>query len=567
MLKRDALLRSIVVASIASTGFLSFVASVDANNNVSSSTAAAPIAALKNLEPAEKPIAAVIDLYVDQKLAAAKVKPSPPADDANLLRRIMLDLVGRVPTPLEVKEFVESKAPNKTELLVDRLIASEAFVDHQVNEFDWLLNEGKGTLRPYLADAFRERYGWDRIFRDLILAEGASKDDKKAQGHEAVEFLKPRMKDHDRLTNDVSSLFFGVNISCAQCHDHPLAKDWKQDHFYGLKSFLARTYENGGFVGERDYGLVNYLTPAGESRQAKLMFLTGHTPDEPKRDEPDNKAKKAEQEMLKKLADKKQAPPKPSFSRRQLLVNTALGNGQRDVFARSIVNRLWARFFGQGIVSPVDQMHSANPPSHPELLAWLARDMADHNFDLPRLMRGLVLSKAYGRDSRWTAGERPAPELFAVAQVRPLSPHQYAASLRIATADPEMWTKLTDDKTRMQRATSLAGSARSWASSFAPLTDNFQIGVGESLLLANDARIYSEFLSDAGDRLVGRMKTLNTPHEQAELAITTVLGRPADAEETKLLAEYMTGRKDRALEAARQVVWSLLTSSEFRFNY
>ncbi|MGC3971169.1 MAG: DUF1549 domain-containing protein [Pirellulales bacterium] len=402
MRKRDALPRLLTLLAV--VGAVSSTAS--ANNNVAASASPKPAAVLEKLQPAETPIEAVVDHYVDRRLADAKVKPATQADDANLLRRITLDLVGRVPTPLEVREFVDSKSADKVEKLVDRLLASDAYVDHQVNEFDWLLMEGKGNLRPYLADAFRERRGWDEMFRDLILAEGAAKDDKKAQGHEAVEFLKPRMKDHDRLTNDVSSLFFGVNISCAQCHDHPLAKDWKQDHFYGLKSFLARTYENGGFVGERDYGLVNYLTPAGESRQAKLMFLTGHTPDEPQRGEPDNKAKKAEQEMLKKMADKKQAPPKPSFSRRQLLVDTALSTERRDVFARSIVNRLWARLFGHGLVMPVDQMHSANPPSHPELLAWLARDTADHGFDLRARAR---LGAQQGLRSRQPLDGRRAP--------------------------------------------------------------------------------------------------------------------------------------------------------------
>ena len=504
----------------------------------------------------------MVDHYLDARLASAKVQPAPAADDANLIRRLTLDLVGRVPTPLEVQEFVASRAADKREKLVDRLIGSDAFTDHQVNEFDWLLMQGQGNLRGYLADAFRDKRSWDTIFRELLLADGADKESKAA-----VEFLKPRMKDHDRLTNDVSSLFFGVNISCAQCHDHPLAKDWKQDHFYGLKSFLARTYENGGYIGEREYGLVNYLTPAGEQRQAKLMFLTGHVVDVPQAAEPDNKAKKAEQDELKKLADKKLPPPAPKQSLRRQLVDTALRADQRDIFARSIVNRLWARLYGQGLVNPVDQMHSGNPPSHPELLAWLARDTADHGFDLARLMRGLVLSKAYARDSRWPSTERPAAELFAVAQVRPLSPHQYAASLRVATADPDMWSKLADDKTRLQRAASLAKSASGWAASFAPLSDNFQVGVTESLLLANDARVWSEFLSDAGDRLVGRMKTIKEPRGQAALALTTVLARPADAEETQLLADYLAARKDRPLEATRQVVWSLLTSSEFRFNY
>lgn len=517
---------------------------------------------LGKLPPADRPIAEVVDRYVDEKLRSAKVAPAAQVDDANFIRRASLDLIGRVPTPFEITEYLADKSPQKRELLVDRLLQSKEFVEHQVNEFDWMLMQSSGSLRNYLAEAFGEGRPWDKMFRELLLVDELPADKKPP-----VDFLKTRMRDQDRLTNDVSSLFFGVNISCAQCHDHPLAKDWKQDHFYGLKSFLARSFENGGHIGERDYGAVTFLTPAGQSKPAQLMFLTGRVVDEPKVAEPDGKAKKAEQDELKKLAEKKLAPPKPKFSRRKAFADTALAADQRHLFSRAIVNRIWARLLGYGLVMPIDQMHSGNPASHPELLEWLARDTADHKFDFRRLMRGIVLSKAYSRTSRWDAGERPAASLFAVAQVRPLSPTQYAASLRIATADPESWTQLKKAEERGSRAASLASSARGWASSFAPLTDNFQVGVTESLLLANSDRMAGDFLSDASDRLVGRMKTLPDPQKQADCAITTVFGRPADAEERQMIAAYLTERKDRAVDAAKQIVWSLLTSSEFRFNY
>ena len=117
-------------------------------------------------------------------------------------------------------------------------------------------------------------------------------------------------------------------------------------------------------------------------------------------------------------------------------MEVALQPGERDFFAKAIVNRIWYRLFGQGLVMPLDQMHSANPPSHPELLDWLARDTAMHGYDLRRLIRGLVLSSAYARDSRWDGEEAPRPSLFAVALVRPLTPMQLASSLRLATVDP-----------------------------------------------------------------------------------------------------------------------------------
>jgi hypothetical protein len=529
---------------------------------VSITSAPRASSSLGKLPPADRPIAEIVDRYIDEKLQAAKVKPAGQVDDANYIRRVTLDLVGRVPAPAEINDFVSSKASNKREQLVDRLLGSKEFVEHQVNEFDWMLMQGSGSLRSYLAEAFGEGRTWDKVFRELMLVDELPADKKPA-----TDFLKGRMRDQDRLTNDVSSLFFGVNISCAQCHDHPLAKDWKQDHFYGLKSFLARSFDNGGFIGERDYGSVTFLTPKGVSKPAQLMFLTGLIVDEPKAAEPDAKAKKAEQDELKKLADKKQAPPKPKFSRRKAFADTALKADQRHLFSRAIVNRIWYRLLGQGLVMPIDQMHSGNPASHPELLEWLARDAAEHHFDFARLMRGIVLSQAYARSSRWDGAERPDAALFAVAQVRALTPNQYAASLRIATTDPESWKSLKTPADVMTRAAGLAGSSRGWASSFAPVTDNYQIGVTESLLLANSERMSADFLSDGSDRLVGRMKTLAEPEKQAEVAITTVFGRPAEDEERKLLAAYIVERKDRSLDAAKQVVWSLLTSSEFRFNY
>src|SRR5262249_37719072 len=119
-------------------------------------------------------------------------------------------------------------------------------------------------------------------------------------------------------------------------------------------------------------------------------------------------------------------PPAPKFSARAKLAELALEPGQRDFFARAIVNRVWHRLFGMGLVSPIDQMHSENAPSHAELLAWLARDLAEHQYDLRRLIKGLVLSKTYSRDSRYEGERWPAGNLFAVAGLRALTPMQLA---------------------------------------------------------------------------------------------------------------------------------------------
>src|SRR5262249_29132485 len=219
-------------------------------------------------------------------------------------------------------------------------------------------------LREYLTAALRENKPWDQMFRELMLPDEA---DAKTKG--AADFLKARLTDADRLTNDVSVAFFGVNVSCAQCHDHPLVKDWTQDHFYGMKSFLARTYDAGGFVAERPAGLIKFKPNKGPERSARLMFLTGTEVKTDTLRDQTREEQQAEKLAMDKAKSSKTAPPKPAFSARAQLVEVSLQKGNSDFFSRAIVNRMWHRFFGLGLVNPLDQMHSANPPSHPELLA------------------------------------------------------------------------------------------------------------------------------------------------------------------------------------------------------
>src|SRR5262245_3459988 len=320
------------------------------------------------------------------------------------MRRLTLDLNGRIPTAEETRAYLADPNPSKRDQLVERLLTAPAFVRHQAVEFDAVLmppspDGGKpgrtSSLREYLQTAFADNRPWDRVFRELLLPDAA---DPKQKG--AAEFLRSRVKDLDRLTTDVSSLFFGVNISCAQCHDHPLVADWKQDHFYGMKSFFARSFEAGQFVGERDFGAVKFVPNKGKEKQAQVMFLSGKVLEVPNLREPTKEEQKKDREAVEAARKSNKPPEPPSVSLRAKLVETALEPGGRDFFARAAANRLWYRFFGQGLVMPLDQMHSANKPSHPDLLAWLARDLAGHGYDLRRLVRGLVSSRAYARASR-----------------------------------------------------------------------------------------------------------------------------------------------------------------------
>lgn len=513
---------------------------------------------------ADVPPERAIDHYVDAQLERLSVSPAAQADDANLLRRTMLDLVGRPPTALEAKAYLASPNSAKRQELVERLMASPAFARQQAAEFDaWLMEGTKGTIREYLVTAFRENRSWDRMFRELIVGEP---NDPRQQG--AIRFLATRAKDPDKLTSDTSVLFFGVNVSCAKCHDHPLVADWKQDHYFGMLSFFSRTFDVGEFLGEREYGRVSFKTVEGESRDAKLMFLTGAVVDEPVIPEPDDQAKKEEKKRIDELKKSKEPPPPPSYSRRAALVETALQDGKQAFFAKAIVNQLFNRFFGRGLVMPIDQMHSENPPSHPELLEWLARDLQQHGYDLPRLIRGIVLSKAYARSSRWdSASKRPAENLFAVALVRPLKPWQYGTQLKLAATDCEQLPVELPAEELDKRVQQLEATGRALGASFELPGTDFQVGVDEALLLSNGEKIAKELLSAGPGSVATSLAKIEDRHAVAEAAIWNVYARPPVAEEVRALADYLSQRTDRPDDARRQLVWALLTSSECRFNY
>jgi Protein of unknown function (DUF1549)/Protein of unknown function (DUF1553) len=526
---------------------------------------AAGLAPAAELLPPDRPISDVIDHYVDAKMQRSGTTPAPQADDYTLIRRLTLDLVGRVPTPPETRAYVESTDPAKREKLVDRLMGLQAFVRHQATQFDAMLAgpniRGGGGLRDYLTRALTENRHWDQIFRELLLPD---ENDPKTKGTQ--DFLRSRVADPDRVTNDVSVLFFGVNVSCAQCHDHPLVADWKQDHFYGMKSFFARTFDNGGFLAEREFGVVKFKPNKGSEKTAKMMFLTGTTVDGPGVREPSKDEEKKEREKFDQLKKEKKAPPPPSFSARAKLVEVALQSKESEFFARSIANRLWHRFLGYGLVMPLDQMHSENKPSHPELLAWLARDVAAHKYDLRRAIRGLVLSRTYSRSSKWPSEASPASSLFAVGRLKPLTPTQMAASLKIATTDPKTFENAKPDDLE-KRLDALESSAREFASSFAQPTDDFQVGVNEALLFSNSDKLAREFLVDGNDRLLGRAKATDDPGKAIDLIVRSVLSRPPTTDEQETLLEYVSRRGDRLPEAYQQVIWALIGGAEFRFNY
>jgi hypothetical protein len=502
-----------------------------------------------DLLPPDRPIADIVDHYVDAKLKAAGVTPAPQADDSTVVRRLTLDLAGRIPTEAEARQFVASTDSQKRQQWIERLVASPWFDRHTATEFNTLLRglDGSGPdMRKYLLVAVKENRPWNRIFREL-LGDGSDPLNPNPLGPE--QFTLKRAADADLLTRDVSSMFFGINVTCCQCHTHPYVATLTQDYFYGMKAFFSRTYEFQGQLLERRFApaKLQFKDRGGENREVSMMFLSGESLPLPDPGVPDLTKAIAEEskeiEALKKdFAKNKVYPPAAEFSPRGQLLKIVEKPENQAMMARTLVNRLWFRLFGHGLVMRVDQMHSENPGSHPELLEWLARDLIAHQWDMRRTVSGLVASRAYSRSSRWT-GPIPAKELFAVAELRPLTPMQFGMSVLVAgdstfdTAAPaDLERKIGDLESRAQ---GFVGTLLEQ-----PLLEGFQINVREPLAISNDpAR-----LKAIGAAIVPNLLKLTDTQQQIDSATWAVLSRVPSPSESDILANYVDSQSKLSVE-------------------
>jgi hypothetical protein len=518
--------------------------------------AAAPEAKVtdREWEQAAQALAFRIDALMERHWQSIPVKPAAPVGDAAFLRRITLDLAGRIPTQREAVAFAEDTSPDKRTGAIRRLLSGPEYPLHMGRVLDEIIqgkNAGDGEFLEYLRTAVAARKSWDGVFRDILLGPWDADERKGARA-----FLARRLPSLDDLTHDTTVVFFGVNISCAKCHDHPLVEDWKQEHYFGMASFFNPTYEGGKkargkpndpVLTERETMPVTYVTTKGEKRSAKPMFLSGRVTEEP--------APQVEAEQ--------KAPP---VSRREQLVQFALG--EKTFFSKAIVNRLWAYLMGRGLVNPLDQMHAANLPVVPDVLDLLAEDLAANGYDLDRLVAALVSSRVYQLASARTPEKEEADATdFAVASLRPLTPAQYALSLVLATGDGAFDRAETpEERGKSYRDLEKQAAALTRAKLLDPRTERFQSSAAEALYMSNQPDV-QKLTMPAGNNLTARLAALEDSRQLVETAVWTVLSRPPTEPERDHLVQWIEERKENRARACGQLVWALLTSAEFRFNH
>jgi hypothetical protein len=239
---------------------------------------------------------------------------------------------------------------------------------------------------------------------------------------------------------------------------------------------------------------------------------------------------------------------------------------EKQFFSRAIVNRLWANFMGRGLVHPIDQMHSANPPSIPDLLEGLSDDFADNGYDIDRLVAAIVSTCVYQQTSLKNGDDAPSADLFARAALRPLTPYQYAMSMALVTGDSSY--EQADAANRLRKFRDLEGqvSRAVKADLLDRATDRYQASANEALYVSNHPDI-QKLVVPAGNNLVARLVAMTDNKQAVETAILTILARPADAEECEFLVKWLEEHKQDRAKAFGEMAWALMTSAEFRFNH
>lgn len=500
---------------------------------------------------------------------------APKSTDAEFLRRVTLDLTGIIPTATEARQFFDDKNPDKRTQLVDKLLASPRHAQHLQEVFDVLLQDRRpdknvknGEWRDFLRKSFAANKPYDQLVREILSADGVDPKNRAA----AAFFLNRDGEPH-QITKDISRIFLGMNMQCAQCHDHPLVDHYKQDFYFGIFAFLNRSYlftdkaTKFSILAEKADGEVSFQSVfvAKVTKNTGPRLPEGKELKEPKFDKG--------QEYEKPVKAGERGIPK--YSRRAQLAEQIVGEGNTR-FPRATMNRLWFLMFGRGIIHPVEFDHPENPPSHPELIDLLTKEFVASKYDLRAMIRAIVLSDTYQRSSEVPATVKDVEaKWFMVSAIRPLSPEQMAASLLQGFGMFDIERKIQGAKaTDASVAAKYQAQLTQVINLFAPAAGEpavnleFEASLDQTLFLANSP-IVRDWLQAKGDDLVDRMLKLPVKENDkiAEELYISMLTRRPTTQEAAEVADFLQKRSDKRLEAIQNLVWALATSAEFRFNH
>lgn len=488
--------------------------------------------------------------YVDE-LAASKwrklgLQPSPASDDATFLRRVTVDLCGRLPTVEETVTFLDDKSGSKRRLAIDRLLDSPDYPAYFALRWGAILrnsrlagaDQASYAFHNWIKDMIARNRPYDEFVRGVVAAAGEWQDAPAINW-----YWQTRDDQLHSVTADTAQVFLGIRLQCARCHHHPYER-WGQEDYFGLAGFFTR-------LGRKSFGQPPPYFASSNVTTGEKNPLTGKTP-EPK------------------FLDGEYATFTPEDDPRHALVDW-MARPENPFFSRVLVNRLWGHFMGRGLVDEVDDMRESNPPSNPELLNALAKDFIDHKFDVRHIVKTLVNSRVYQLSSAPTNHNKDDRQNFA----------RFYARRLIAEVLLDAVDQTTGTKTRFGN---IADSARAvdlphegFGSYFLDTFDRPKRVSGcecerssgatlaQVLLLANSDELENK-LADGNGR-IAKLAASDKPITDRinELYLSAFTRHPHDGE-LETTVKYVESQDDKR-KAMEDVLWTIVNSKEFLFNH
>lgn len=514
--------------------------------------AQAPAAAARSADPkaAAKAFARRIDQIINARLAEAQLKAAPQAPAALIARRLHLDLIGRIPDLLEIRDFLENDDPAKYEMHVEKLLASEDYARHFAHVWRSIMLQGTNNaqfrgLEPqfeiWLKARLQSNTPYDKLAHEVITA-GQGGTNYSPTGGTPQAFYVVNENKPENLAGATSRVFLGVKIECAQCHAHPFAK-WTRNQFWEYAAFFANVQRNprvrGGLQPVAN-GLGREIKIPGTEKVVKARFLDGTEP-QWQAGLPSNRI----------LADWVVSPGNPYF-------------------AKAAVDHVWSYFFGVSLVEPILEPNDDSPLAHPELLNLLAKEFTASGFDLKYLIRAIVHTDAYRRVSASPQVHRDEINLFARMPVRGMSPEQLFDSLCEATDHVDPYANQPQFR-QVQGNGQPVTPRQAYLARFTSQDRRIEThtSILQALFMMNGKFLAERTTLSKNKSLFTIATAPTSTARRVETLYLLVLSRLPRAEEAARLAAYIErhGTAGDRQQAVANVYWALLNSAEFMLNH
>jgi hypothetical protein len=500
--------------------------------------------------PVDQPFepAVATDHYIDRlvvdKLNRLRIEPSPICSDEDFIRRVSLDIVGRLPSEDQWHTFMLDDNPHKRAELIDQLLQEKEFSEIWAMKWAQLLMvkstpqvsyKAAFLYNNWLVNQFASEVPIDQIVRQLLTAQGGVFDQP------ATNFFQVET-DTLKLSENVAQVFTGIRIQCAQCHNHPFDR-WTMDDYYGLAAFFAQ-------IGRK----------TGEDYREQIVFNRGGG---------EVKHPVHQADVPPKFLDHHEPITQRGVDRRQLLADW-LTDPDNPFFARSLANRVWAHFLGAGIVDPVDDFRISNPPSNPQLLDALAERLQTYQYDIRQLVRDICNSDTYQRSCEPTDSNRLDEKNFARGAVRRIPAETLSDCISQVTGAPEKFrglplgaraTQIADGSTSTYFLTTFGRSPRTTVCDCEASTDPT---LSQALHLLNGSTTHQR-VRQGGLIKALKEEGLSTDAIIERLYIRTLSRRPTESELTAL--RQVVEQAPNPNVGLEDVFWALLNGREFLFNH